>query len=278
VSNQEKIESLKDKAKELRKTAITMIHEAKSGHPGGSLSAADIMTALYFDELKLDPKNPSWYERDRFVLSKGHVCPILYSSLILRGFMDKEEIYNLRKYKSILQGHPDMKKTPGVDISTGSLGQGLSTAVGMALGLKRDGVDNRVFCLVGDGETNEGQIWEAIQTAVKYELDNVVIFVDNNRIQNDGFCDEIMPVWDLREKFQAFGCEAYRINGHKMEEIVDILDQIRGNKNKKPIVIVASTVKGKGVSFMEDEPKWHGLAPDDEEFKQALKEIEEGLN
>ncbi len=268
---------LEDIAKQLRKTALTMIHAAKSGHPGGSLSAADIMTALYFHELKLDPEHPKWPERDRFVLSKGHVCPILYSSLIMRGFMDSSEVYNLRKFGSKLQGHPDMKSTPGVDISTGSLGQGLSTAVGMAIGLKRDGSASRVFCLIGDGETNEGQIWEAVQSAVKYQLDNLVIFVDNNGIQNDSFCAEIMPLQDLEQKFKAFGCATRRINGHRMIEILDVLDDIRGIACDKPVVIIADTVKGKGVSFMEHVPLWHGVAPDDAQLARAIGEIEEGL-
>jgi transketolase len=269
--------TLKETAKELRKTALTMIHAAKSGHPGGSLSAADIMTALYFNELKLDPKNPKWEGRDRFVLSKGHVCPILYSALIMRGFMDSKEIYNLRKFGSLLQGHPDMKSTPGVDISTGSLGQGLSTAVGMALGLKRDGLPNRVFSMVGDGETNEGQVWEASMTAVKYKLDNLVLFVDGNGIQNDSFCNEIMPLQDLQEKFKAFGFSTFRINGHRMEEILAVLDEIRNNETGRPVAIIADTVKGRGVSFMEHVPAWHGMAPNDAQLAQATLEIEGGL-
>jgi transketolase len=254
-----------------------MIHKANSGHPGGSLSAADIMTVLYFHELNLDPKNPKWEGRDRFVLSKGHVCPVLYTSLIMRGFMDFEELYNLRKFGSKLQGHPDMKSTPGVDISTGSLGQGLSTAVGMAIGLKRDNSKSRVFCLVGDGETNEGQIWEAIQSAAKYELDNLIIFIDHNNIQNDDFCKEIMPLYDLEEKFKAFGCETYSIDGHSVAQILSVLDSIRNKHNRKPICIVANTVKGKGVSFMEHVPSWHGVAPNDEQLKQALIDVEGGI-
>lgn len=277
MKKQDKAAVLKQQAKELRKTILTMIYTAQSGHPGGSLSAAEIMTALYFDEMKLDPSNPKWEGRDRFVLSKGHVCPVLYSSLILRGFMQKDEIYNLRKYGSKLQGHPDMKSTPGVDISTGSLGQGLSTAVGMAIGLKRDGTDNRVFSLVGDGETQEGQIWEAVQSAVKYQLDNLVIFVDNNRIQNDSFCEDIMPLQNLQEKFKAFGCLTYRIDGHSMEEVLDVLEKVRDNTTGKPAVIIAETVKGKGVSYMEDVPIWHGMAPNDELYAQAMNEIEEGV-
>lgn len=269
------VEFLKGKAKELRKTALTMIYTAQSGHPGGSFSAAEIMACLYFSEMNIDPKNPAKADRDRFVLSKGHVCPILYSSLILKGYMAESEIYNLRKYGSILQGHPDMKRTPGVDISTGSLGQGLSTAVGMAIGLKRDNSKARVFCLVGDGESQEGQIWEAVMTSVKYKLDNLVIFVDNNRIQNDSFCEEIMPLQVLKDKFASFGCETYEINGHSVAEIVDVLDTIRSSSQSLPKVVVAKTTKGKGVSFMENVPIWHGQAPNKELFEQAMQEIEE---
>ena len=273
MDKQERISFLKSKAAELRETSITMIHAAKSGHPGGSLSVADIMAALYFYEMRLDPKNPKWEDRDRFVLSKGHVCPILYSALIMNGFMPKDEIYSLRKFGSKLQGHPCMKKTPGVDISTGSLGQGISCAVGMALGLKRLEKDSRVFCMVGDGETNEGQVWEAIQTAVKYELDNFIAFIDYNRLQCDGFCEDIMPLKSLADKFRGFGCSVYEINGHAMEEIVDVLEEIRESKDGKAKVVVASCVKGKGVSFMENIGDWHGIAPNDEEYKQAINEI-----
>ena len=274
--SREKVTYLKECAKQLRKTALTMIYTAQSGHPGGSFSVADIIAALYFDELNIDPQNPQWAERDRFVLSKGHVCPIQYAALIQRGFMEKSEIYTLRKKGSRLQGHPDMKRTPGIDISTGSLGQGLSCAVGMAIGLKRDGKSSRVFVIVGDGESDEGQVWEAIMAASKYNLDNLIVFVDNNGLQNDGACEEIMPTRDLAVKYAAFGCEVYQINGNKMEEIVDILDVIRNTHNGKPIVIVAKTIKGKGVSFMENVVKWHGIAPNDVEYKQAMKELEEG--
>ncbi len=275
MNNEEKVAYLKGKAKELRKTALTMIHTAQSGHPGGSLSAADFMAALYFDELNINPKDPKWADRDRFVLSKGHVCPILYSSLALREYFPYDTIYTLRKQGSILQGHPDMKVCPGVDISTGSLGQGLSTAVGMAIAGKRDKKDYRVFCLVGDGECQEGQIWEAVMTAVKYKLDNLVILVDNNNLQNDNTCDVVMPTGDLRLKFEAFGCEAVRINGHEMSEIVDALDMARKQKdNGVPKVIVGNTVKGKGVSFMEGVVMWHGVAPDKEQFAQAVEEVE----
>jgi transketolase len=271
-----KILFLTQKAKELRKTILTMIHTAQSGHPGGSLSASDIMAVLYFDELNVNPADPKWEERDRFVLSKGHVCPVLYSCLALRGFFPYETIYTLRQEGSMLQGHPDMKRCPGIDISTGSLGQGLSTAVGMAIAGKRDGKNYRVFCLVGDGESQEGQIWEAVQTAVKYQLDNLVIFVDNNRLQNDNTCDIVMPTGDLAKKYEAFGCETYRINGHSIPEILAVLDTIRKTSSLKPFCIVADTVKGKGVSFMENVVAWHGTPPNDMQFAQALIEIEGG--
>lgn len=271
------IEELKDIAIEMRKTAVTMIHKAQSGHPGGSLSAADLMTALYFKEMNIDPNNPTWEDRDRFVLSKGHVCPIQYSALALKGYVPYNTIYTLREYGSPFQGHPDMKKCPGIDISTGSLGQGLSCGVGMAIAGKRDKKDYRVFSLVGDGECQEGQIWEAAQTAVKYQLDNLVVFVDNNRLQIDGFCDEIMPLQDLEKKFEAFGFETKRINGHSMEEIIETLDEIRVAQNGKPKCVVLDTVKGKGVSYMEDVADWHGVAPNDEEYKQAIAEIVGGL-
>ncbi len=271
------VAKLKEQAKELRKTALTMIYKAQSGHPGGSMSAADIVTALYFREMDIRPEEPKWEDRDRFVLSKGHVCPILYSALATKGYFDKEILGTLRKQGSILQGHPDMKKCPGIDISTGSLGQGISCATGMALAGKRDGKDYRVFVLVGDGECQEGQVWEAAESAVKYQLDNLVVFVDNNRLQNDGECEDIMPTQDLQEKFKAFGFETYRINGHAMEEIVGTLDTVRANKNGKPKAIVCNTVKGKGISFMENVPIWHGQAPNDEQYKIAMEDLERGF-
>lgn len=277
MTREEKVAFLEGKAIELRKTLLTMIHEAGSGHPGGSLSATDIVAALFFDELKVDPKNPQWEDRDRFILSKGHVCPVLYSALAMRGFFPMEHIYTLRKFGSILQGHPDMKRTPGIDISTGSLGQGISCAVGMAVASKRDKRSNRVFCLLGDGECQEGQVWEALQAAVKYELDNMVIFVDNNGLQNDGPCEDIMPTQDLAAKFRSFGCRTYEINGHSMSEIVDVLDTIRNAERGKPFAVIAKTVKGRGVSFMENVVKWHGVAPNDEEYALAIKEVEGGL-
>ena len=277
AANDISAEKLKEQAKELRKTALTMIYKAQSGHPGGSMSAADIVTALYFREMHVRPQEPLWPDRDRFVLSKGHVCPILYAALGIRGFFDRSWFDQLRKKGSILQGHPSMNKCPGIDISTGSLGQGISTATGMAIGAKRDGKDFRVFTLVGDGECDEGQVWEAAETAVKYQLDNLIVFVDNNGLQNDGACADIMPTQDLRKKFEAFGFEAIRINGHNMEEIMAALDMMRTRENGKPKAIVCDTVKGKGISFMENVPGWHGMAPNDEQYVQAMDELEKGI-
>lgn len=271
------ISELKQIAIELRKSAITMIYEAQSGHPGGSLSAADIITALYFKEMNIDPNNPKWEDRDRFVLSKGHVCPILYAALGKLGYFPKEYLHKLRQEGSILQGHPDMKKCPGIDISTGSLGQGLSCAVGMAIAGKRDNRDYRVFAMVGDGECDEGQIWEAVMAGYKYKLDNLIVFVDNNKLQLDGTCDEIMPNIDLGKRFEAFGYEVFYIDGHNMEEIVATLDKIRASNNNLPKAIIADTIKGRGVSFMENQLGWHGVAPNDEEYKQAMEELDGGL-
>ena len=264
---------LKEKSKELRKMLLTMIYKAQSGHPGGSLSATDIISTLYFHTLRLDPKNPKWEDRDRFVLSKGHVCPVLYSALIMKGFIDEEALGTLRKQGSILQGHPDMKRCPGIEISTGSLGQGISCAVGMAIAGKRDKKDYRVYTLVGDGECGEGQVWEAAMAANKYQLDNFTVIIDNNGLQNDGFAKDIMPTLDL----EAFGFQTVRIDGHDVLQIEAALDFMQTQKNGKPKCIVCNTVKGKGVSFMENVPKWHGVAPNDEEYAQAMKEIEEGF-
>lgn len=272
------IEELKEIAQKLRQTAVTMVYHAQSGHPGGSLSAADFVTALYFKEMNVDPENPDWEDRDRFVLSKGHVAPIQYSALTLKGFVPYETIYTLRQYGSPFQGHPDSKKCPGVDISTGSLGQGLSCAAGMALAGKLDGKSYRSFAVVGDGECQEGQIWEAAQTAVKYKLDNLIVFVDDNGLQIDGPTEEIMPNQDLEEKFKAFGFETKRIDGHSMEEIVETLDEVRDSKNGKPKAIVCNTVKGKGVSYMENVVGWHGKAPNEEQYEEAMMELAGGLN
>lgn len=268
---------LKEKAKELRKMLMTMIYKAQSGHPGGSLSCADIITTLYFHEMNLDPKNPKWEDRDRFVLSKGHVCPALYSALIMKGFIDKKYIDELRKQGSILQGHPDMNKCPGIEISTGSLGQGFSCAVGMAISGKNDNKDFMVYALLGDGECDEGQVWEAAQAASKYQLDHLIVFVDNNRLQNDGFVEDIMPTGNLLEKFKSFGFQTVRINGHDIKQIVSAIDFMKSQQNGQPKCIVCDTVKGKSVSFMENVAIWHGKAPNDEEYKIAMRDIEEGF-
>lgn len=271
------VKELEKQSIELRKKVITMIYKAQSGHPGGSLSAADFVTALYFGEMNVDPANPKWEDRDRFVLSKGHVCPIQYACLAAKGYFDEAVLDTLRKEGSILQGHPDMKKCPGIDISTGSLGQGLACGVGMGIAAKKDKKDYRVFVVVGDGECQEGEIWEAAQTAHKYELDNLIVFVDNNNLQLDGITDVVMPNIHLGKKFEAFGFDMYEIDGHNMKEIVDTLDRIRMTKNGKPKCILANTVKGKGVSYMENECGWHGVAPNEEQYHQAMKELDKQL-
>lgn len=268
------IKELKNQATDLRKKVIKMIYKAQSGHPGGSLSAADFVTACYFKEMNVDPKNPKWEDRDRFVLSKGHVCPVQYAALATLGFFEEDVLDTLRQEGSILQGHPDMKKCPGIDISTGSLGQGLACGVGMAVAGKCDKKDYRVFVVVGDGEAQEGEIWEAAQTANKYQLDNLIVFVDNNNLQLDGTTDEVMPNINLGKKFEAFGFETFQIDGHNMEEIVATLDKIRASKNRKPKCIFANTIKGKGVSFMENQCGWHGVAPNKEQYEQAMKELD----
>ncbi len=271
------LRALKARANELRRKVVKMIYEAQSGHPGGSLSAADFVTALYFREMKIDPKDPKWPERDRFILSKGHVCPIQYAALATLGYFDESVLHTLRKEGSILQGHPDMKKCPGIDISTGSLGQGFACGVGMAIAAKRDNKDFRVFVVLGDGECQEGEIWEAAQIANKYELDNVVVFVDYNNLQIDGTCDEVMPVLDLAAKFRAFGFETWDIDGNDMGQIVETLDEIRARKNGRPKMILGRTVKGKGVSYMENQCGWHGKAPNEAEYELAMSELDGGV-
>lgn len=271
------VKELEKQCIELKKKVITMVYKAQSGHPGGSLSAADFVTAAYFRELNIDPKNPKWEDRDRFILSKGHVCPIQYAALASLGYFDEAVLDTLRKENSILQGHPDMKKCPGIDISTGSLGQGLACGVGMGIAAKKDKKDFRVFVAVGDGECQEGEIWEAAQTANKYQLDNLIVFVDNNNLQIDGITDEVMPNLHLGKKFEAFGFEMYEIDGNNMQQIVDTFDRIRMTKNGKPKCIFANTVKGKGVSFMENQCGWHGVAPNAEQYEQAIRELDAQL-
>ena len=273
---EEKTAMLRERARELRKTALTMIYEAQSGHPGGAFSAADIVAALYFSEMRVDPQNPHWPDRDRFVLSKGHVCPIQYSALGTLGYFPEAALHTLRQEGSILQGHPDMKKCPGIDISTGSLGQACSSAVGMAISAKRDGRDYRVFAMAGDGEMDEGIIWEAMMTANKYRLDNFVLILDNNGLQLDGPCDVIMPPLDMSAKAAAFGFDTYDIDGHDFTQILDAFDKIRQAKNGKPKFINAKTIKGKGVDYMENKLEWHGMAPNAEQYAEAMRQLERG--
>ena len=268
------MKELKNKATEMRMKVVDMIYKAQSGHPGGSLSAADFMTACYFKYMNVDPKNPQWEDRDRMVLSKGHVCPIQCACLGTLGFFPEEELDTLRQEGSKLQGHPSMNKCPGIDISTGSLGQGLACAVGMALAGKMNHKDYKVFSVVGDGEAQEGEIWEAANTAHKYQLDNLIVFMDYNGLQIDGPCDQVMPNRDLGEKFRAFGFEVIEIDGHNMEEICATLEKCYASKNGKPKCIYAHTIKGKGVSFMENSVSWHGVAPNEEEHAKAMQELQ----
>lgn len=264
---------LKKTANEVRKGIIKSTHAAKSGHPGGSLSAADVFTYLYFVELNVDSKNPKDENRDRFVLSKGHVAPGYYSTLAERGFFPKEDLLTLRHVGSYLQGHPDMKKIPGVDMSSGSLGQGISAAVGMALAAKLQNKDYRTYTLLGDGEIQEGQVWEAAMFAGSRKLDNLVVIVDNNGLQIDGPVDEVNSPYPIGAKFEAFNFNVVEIDGHDFDQIADAFKQAKECKGK-PTAIIMKTIKGKGVSFMENQVSWHGSAPNDEQCKQALEELE----
>ena len=263
---------LQKTAVEVRKGIVEGVHAAKAGHPGGSLSAADIFTYLYFEEMNIDPKNPKDPDRDRFVLSKGHTAPGYYSSLAHRGFFNVEELTKLRKVGSFLQGHPDMKHIPGVDMSSGSLGQGLSTAVGMALSAKLSNKEYRTYCLCGDGEIQEGQIWEAAMFAGHRKLDNLCVIVDNNNLQIDGTVEEGCSPYPIDEKFKAFGFHVININGNDFDEIDAAFKEAKATKGM-PTAIIAHTVKGKGVSFMENNVGWHGKAPNDEEYKIAMEEL-----
>ncbi|MCE9654954.1 transketolase [Clostridium celatum] len=265
-------EMLISKSKDIRTNIIEMLYESKSGHPGGSLSCADILTYLYYEKMNVDVNNPKDENRDRFVLSKGHAAPALYSVLAEKGFFDKEELKNLRKLGAMLQGHPDAKKIPGVDVSTGSLGQGVSNAVGMALGLKYKKSTAKVYTVLGDGELQEGLVWEATMAASHYKLDNLVVIIDNNGLQIDGNNEDVMGVSPLDEKFKSFGFNVVTCNGHDFDEIheaMNITDRIEG----KPSIIIAQTIKGKGVSFMENEAGWHGQAPNKEQTEKALIDI-----
>jgi len=266
------IDSLRKRATDLRRTILKMLTGAGSGHTGGSLSATDIVSALYFYEMRHDPSNPEWSERDRFILSKGHAAPLLYAALASSGYFDKKLLGTLRKIGSPLQGHPCSKKLPGVEISTGSLGQGLSIANGIALGIKLDKKSSRVYCLLGDGEIQEGQIWEAAMSAAHYKLDNLCAIIDNNGLQIDGHCCDVMQIEPIVLKWQAFGWHVIDIDGHDMQAIVHAFQKARSIQ-QKPTMIVARTVKGKGVSFFEGKVQYHGLAPTEEELEMALKEL-----
>lgn len=267
-----KLELMKT-ANEVRKGIVTAVHSAKSGHPGGSLSAADIYTYLYFEEMNIDPKDPKKADRDRFVLSKGHTAPGYYSTLAHRGFFPVEDLTTLRKVGSYLQGHPDMKHIPGVDMSSGSLGQGISAAVGMAISAKLSDDDYRVYTLLGDGEIQEGQVWEASMLAGHRKLDNLVVIVDNNNLQIDGKITDVNSPYPIDKKFEAFNFHVINIDGNDFDQIDAAFKEAKTVKGQ-PTAIIAKTVKGKGVSFMENQVGWHGKAPNDEEYKVAMEELE----
>ena len=268
------VERLEEQAVQLRRDIVEMIHAAKAGHPGGSLSAVDMITALYFHVMRIDPQNPRWEDRDRFVLSKGHACPALYAALARRGFFDPKHLTTLRQYHSILQGHPDMNKTPGIDISSGSLGNGLAIGVGMAMSGRLHHQDYMTYVMLGDGEVQEGMVWEAAMAAHHHDLGNLVAIVDCNGVQINGWGNEIMTVEPLADKWRAFGWNVVEVNGHNMKDLLTVLHTAKTMRH--PTVILMRTVKGRGVSFMEDDCKWHGNSPSDEELVQAILEIGEG--
>ena len=263
---------LKDIARNIRKDIVSMIYMSKSGHPGGSLSAVEILTALYFDEMNIDPNNCKMEDRDRFVLSKGHAAPVLYATLAHKGYFDREELKGLRKINRMLQGHPDMKGTPGVEMSTGSLGQGFSVACGMAMASKLDNAPWRVYALLGDGEVQEGIVWEAAMSAAHYKLDNMVAFLDYNGLQIDGKTEDVMNIGSIVDKFKAFGWNVIEIDGHDFDQIFAALDMAKETVGK-PTMIIAKTIKGKGVSFMENQAGWHGAAPSDSDLERALLDL-----
>ncbi|WP_088188738.1 transketolase [Desulfosporosinus sp. FKA] len=272
------IVDLKRKANLIRQDIITMLVPAKAGHPGGSLSAADIVATLYFKEMRINPQEPNWADRDRFVLSKGHAAPVLYAALAEKGYFPKDELLGLRQTGRMLQGHPDMKRTPGVDMSSGSLGQGLSVANGMALAGKLDQKDYHVYVLLGDGEVAEGQVWEAAMAAAHYKLDNLTAILDYNGLQIDGPTDSVMSSAPLADKWRAFCWHVIEVDGHDIEALEKAFAEAKQVKGK-PTILIAKTVKGKGVSFMENQVGWHGSAPNAEQAEQALKELrEEGLS
>jgi len=266
------IEELKKIANNIRINIVEQVYKAKSGHPGGSLSSADILTVLYFNQMNINEKEPNSIQRDRFVLSKGHCAPALYATLAERGFFNKEELSSFRNIESKLQGHPDMNKVPGVDMTTGSLGQGLSVANGMALNSKLNKDGYRVYCLVGDGEIQEGQIWEAAMTANKYKLDNLCLIVDNNNLQIDGTIEEVKGLDNIEGKFKNFGFHTIVVDGHNIEQLIDAFVTAKTTKGM-PTAIIAKTIKGKGVSFMENKSEWHGKAPTEEQYQKAMQDL-----
>ena len=270
------VDALRKIANDIRISIIETVYNAKSGHPGGSLSCADILTVLYFNQMNINPEKPNAEGRDRFVLSKGHCSPALYSVLARKGYFDKEELKTFRKIGSNLQGHPDMNKVPGVDMTTGSLGQGLSSAVGMAIASKMDSAGCRVYCLIGDGEIDEGQIWEAAMTASNKKLDNLCVILDNNRLQLETNIDEILDPTSLHDKFASFGFNVIECDGHNINNLIDAFDSAKQKKGM-PSVIIAKTIKGKGVSFMENQIEWHGKAPSEEEYNKALEELNSNM-
>lgn len=267
-----KVEGLANIANDIRIEIIEQVYNANSGHPGGSLSCADILAVLYFNQMNIDLENPNAKGRDRFVLSKGHCAPALYATLARKGYFDKELLKGFRKVESNLQGHPDMKKVPGVDMSTGSLGQGLSAAVGMAIGSKMEHEGYRVYCLLGDGELEEGQVWEAAMSASKNKLDNLCAIVDYNTLQIDGNVEEVAGLIDIKEKFESFGFNVIEVNGHDIEALIHAFNSAKHQKDM-PSVIIARTIKGKGVSFMEGKAEWHGKAPNQEQYEEAINEL-----
>lgn len=268
------IKELEKLANEIRIQIINQVYNANSGHPGGSLSSTDILTVLYFNQMNINEKEPQSPLRDRFVLSKGHCVPALYATLAKRGFIKEEELTKFRKIDGLLQGHPDKNKVPGIDMSTGSLGQGLSVANGMAISSKMNHEGYRVYCLLGDGEIEEGQVWEAAMTASKYKLDNLCVVVDSNNLQIDGTVEEVKGLDNIEGKFKNFGFNTIVVNGHDMQQLIDSFETAKLTKGK-PTVIIAKTVKGKGVSFMEGKAEWHGKSPNEEQYKQAIKELKE---
>lgn len=267
------IQALENIANDIRKDIIEEVYQAQSGHPGGSLSCTDILTVLYFNQMNVDPKKPEDANRDRLILSKGHCSPALYAVLARKGYFDKEELKNFRKMDSFLQGHPDMKKVPGVDMTTGSLGQGLSAGVGMAIASKMNQAGCRVYCVLGDGEIEEGQIWEAAMAAYKNKLDNLCVILDNNSLQIDGKIQDVAGLDNIEGKFKNFGFNVIQVDGHNISNLIDGFNSAKQTK-QVPTILIAKTIKGKGVSFMENQAKWHGKAPNEEEYEKAINELD----